>query len=583
MTEQLIDLKLIKPNPYQPRTIDDPEHTKKLAVSIATDGVIQTPKARKCKNGTYELGYGHSRFLAVEFNRDAKVTPARYDNWTKMPLDIVELTDEEMYRYAITENVQRKDLNPIEIAKSMLVYRDQFKKTSEEIGQLFGYNASTVRGYYRLPNLPDPIQQKVGSGEIPQVAARKMVTYAPNLTEADLLEIVDDIEDGTSVDDAIEMVLRDKDNVVTMWESWRREEKPRGGSKLWPLATPANKFPAKYLPVMTVTEAAKIVSENQKPLSEHHDKVVIQGRINHFKNGGKLEQMPGYQVTVVELGNEQTKENYERLAHLINPPACTDCPFHVVLDRSHYCTLKPCHQRKTKAWITDELHRVSKKISIPIYDPATDGKVYVALAGNSYEDGYETHAKWMKDKDASLRVASHKSEYSAHKWTDSHFVRVIMVGDKATAFKGRKSNSRNNYQKEQEERERRWQLEQMRSHASTRFAREYAIAFFVPAFAEMTNIAVMCALAREKMPKKDAKKKDVLADLRWALAARALQNMDGWDYSLKAKGPTVTAKFLEKVAMTWGTKLPADFLGIAKGYEPAVAVETPKQKKGKKA
>ena len=67
MTEELIALELIEPNPYQPRTVDDPEHIEKLARSIVVDGLLQTPKARRCSDGTYQL--------AATVNVNKPVTP----------------------------------------------------------------------------------------------------------------------------------------------------------------------------------------------------------------------------------------------------------------------------------------------------------------------------------------------------------------------------------------------------------------------------------------------------------------------------------------------------------------------------
>ena len=119
MTEPiLIPLSKIQPNPYQPRIVDDPEHIEKLARSIAADKLLQVPMARNHgHNRSCELAFGHSRRKAFEWLRDnwkAQGLTDRYTGYTVMPLEVVELTDEEMYRYAITENVQRKDLNPIE-------------------------------------------------------------------------------------------------------------------------------------------------------------------------------------------------------------------------------------------------------------------------------------------------------------------------------------------------------------------------------------------------------------------------------------------------------------------------------------
>lgn len=89
---------------------------------------------------------------------------------------------------------------------------------------------------------------------------------------------------------------------------------------------------------------------------------------------------------------------------------------------------------------------------------------------------------------------------------------------------------------------------------------------------------------RRRLPK-DAKKADVLAVLRWELAKRAIDNLNGYDWQLRQKGPVAVAKFLQGVAKEWGVKLPADFMEIAKKFEPistalnpGVSAETKKRK-----
>ena len=101
---------------------------------------------------------------------------------------------------------------------------------------------------------------------------------------------------------------------------------------------------------------------------------------------------------------------------------------------------------------------------------------------------------------------------------------------------------------------------------------------FAAAFKELTNIHVMAALVGAVPPKKDDKKADVMNGLRIRLADDALDNVIGWEK--KQQGPVVVAKHLQGVATTWGIKRPADFLDVAKGFEPVTA-ETPR--KGKKS
>lgn len=581
MSEQLVLLHLISDNPYQPRVTDDPEHIEKLARSIVADGLLQTPKARACTDGTYQLAFGHSRRKAFEWlveqgsQLDGWVD--RYMSYTGMPLEVVELTDEEMYRHAVTENVQRKDLNPIELSTAMKRYRDEFKKTSDEIGELFGVNGATVRGLIRLLDLPETVRTRVESGEITQGAARKLLTVSRNIQAEQLTEIVEDIVSGEDPDDVIEMSIRNNEITVDMWRSWR-SGKPLAGDGLWQIDLPAEKFPLKHLPEVTVAKAAEIVGGDW---SSHHDKGVLLGRIYHFQDGGSIDTMPGYQTMVDVQGEAVVNESYERLAHLINPPSCKDCPFHIIVDRSHYCSFKPCHQRKAKAWVAADMQKISKKLGIAVYDPEIDGKTTLALCESTYQDEYKIHAKLVENKDPGLRIAPHNSQYDAHKWTESMRARLVLVGDRAKAIKEKqretsakaKEKADNSYEAQR----RQWQIQNENRDASDRFIRDYASAFFADAFKKLDHIPAMSTLVGVEI-KNTVKKADALTTLRRELAIDTLER-GKVDYSLKSKGPEKTAKYLQGVATTWGIKLPADFLTVAKTYEIPVSTETEQKKK----
>lgn len=139
MTDSYIALDQIRPNPWQPRQVEDAEEVQKLAQSIAEIGLLQTPLARAAGDGAYELAFGHRRLAAYRLLRDQDGDGGQKisnypSKWGHMPLIIQALTDEEMFRMAISENLKRQDLNPLEEAKSMARYRDEFGKTSAEIG-----------------------------------------------------------------------------------------------------------------------------------------------------------------------------------------------------------------------------------------------------------------------------------------------------------------------------------------------------------------------------------------------------------------------------------------------------------------
>ena len=178
-------LEKILPNPYQTRDGEDPEHIRNLAISISEQGLLQIPLARiapgqqgtnALKDPLVQLAFGHSRLAAYKFLRDTG-----NQGFDTMPLNILNMSDEQMFQVAVSENLARKDLNPIEEAKAMLVYRDQFRKTSEEIGRLFHLSDSAIRNKLRLLDLPSEVQAKVGKS-LTEGAARDVLVFL-NLPE----------------------------------------------------------------------------------------------------------------------------------------------------------------------------------------------------------------------------------------------------------------------------------------------------------------------------------------------------------------------------------------------------------------
>ena len=199
-SEILIKLELIKPNPWQPREDQDPETIEKLAQSIKTDGLMQIPTARPMADGTYQLAFGHRRFAAFKLLDD---NSGYRNDWITMPLIIRTLSDEDMFRYAVSENIKRQDLTPIEEAKSMIRYRDEFGKSSVEIGELYGLSDSAVRNKIRLLKLPALVQDLLRRRQITEGAARGLVNMY-ELTNDELLA-AEEVDDAIKPSEIIEI------------------------------------------------------------------------------------------------------------------------------------------------------------------------------------------------------------------------------------------------------------------------------------------------------------------------------------------------------------------------------------------
>lgn len=189
MIELAVPLNCVLANPWQPRESEDAEHVKSLALSIQRDGLLQKPVGRVVtrfgrpleigsepdygRDERVQLAFGHSRLAAYYwlYQNDSGYELA----WAKLPVVVRYISDEEMFRLAISENLQRRDLTAIEEAKAMTRYRDDFGKSSVEIGELFGLSDSAVRNKMRLLKLPEFIQERLRGRLLSEGAARALL------------------------------------------------------------------------------------------------------------------------------------------------------------------------------------------------------------------------------------------------------------------------------------------------------------------------------------------------------------------------------------------------------------------------
>ncbi len=367
-------LECILDNPYQPRTTDQAEHIENLARSIAADGLLQVPTARRVLTGA-ELAFGHSRRKAFEWlrmNWETNGLPDRFNGYSEMPLNFEDLSDEQMYRYAVTENVQRKDLDPIEAAKAMARYRDEFGKNSKEIGELFGMNDATVRGKLRLLDLPDEILQVISAGEVSEGTARTLLGMQKLGTTQDMLQALEEAKDypEESPSYVVERFASNMSHVKTMWMD-SRGGKPRSdwGERGWQLDM--KKFPNHLLPALDkdiAVEALRLAGDE-----------VAENLVRGLSFSDVIDEVNDEAVNVQTL-QEFHPGVVERLRHLLNPPACSACPFYVKMDGEHLCGMKICHTRKLEAWSQQRMERMSKELGIRIYSDE-DGK-YKVLANS---------------------------------------------------------------------------------------------------------------------------------------------------------------------------------------------------------
>lgn len=158
-----VEITLIEPNPFQPRKEFAQAELASLAESIAAHGMLQPLIVRR-KDGRYQLVAGERRLKA-----------AIRAGWTEVPVYVRTVSDRELAEFAIVENLQRKDLNPLEKAASFQWYLEQYGCTQEELATRLKIDRSTVANLIRLLDLPDSIQQAVRGGLITQGHARALL------------------------------------------------------------------------------------------------------------------------------------------------------------------------------------------------------------------------------------------------------------------------------------------------------------------------------------------------------------------------------------------------------------------------
>lgn len=159
-----IEINSIKVNPFQPRTHFNEEALKELADSIRELGVIQPITVRKMEGNNFQLVSGERRLRA-----------AKSIGLETIPAYIRLANDEEMLLMALVENIQRKDLDPIEVALSYQQLIDQVSITQEELSQRVGKKRTTVTNYLRLLKLDPIIQTGMRDGFITMGHGRAII------------------------------------------------------------------------------------------------------------------------------------------------------------------------------------------------------------------------------------------------------------------------------------------------------------------------------------------------------------------------------------------------------------------------
>lgn len=558
----LIDIELLKANPFQPRKDEDAAAVAEIAQNIlhnATeefDGLLQAPTAREAAGGWFELAFGHTRLAALR-----ALVEQGHERYQQMRVNVRELSDLQMFELAVTENIKRRDLNPIEQAEAIKTYQETFGKTSAEAAEFFGVAASTVRGWVRLLNLPEAAREKVRTGEINTGAARALLVVDKVMGEGGVEEVLERMaDDGDGPMEAIEGALRYSDDT----ERLDRDDK-------WVTVDP---FPRKYW--KPVTNKKEIVS-----LLIEEDESELDGKEEDF------ERLVSYVAGGMDVTDDAfsmfTPEGLERVRVLVNPPGCMSCPLHAQLDRNHYCALKACAGRKQDAWFSEVAESVSAETGIAMYDKGRDGACEKL---NMYNDD---SAKLWTAGHEDLRLMPAKAEVYGNRQVDLDVhVQVVVVGK--TLEKMHKKDAKQKVREEKkQDKEMPWEVRSKIANTVREFV--YSVEWeaaksFAALFDGLSNFAVLkllCAdvyypdnlqedeLVAEAEGMK--KKADGLAQMRRIVAMgiveRETNYNSGSNEPIVAFGKTVT-----ELAKELGVKLPKDWAAEMKKLDAACAMAT---------
>jgi len=202
-----IDINIISANPHQPRTNFSNSELKELAKSISEYGVIQPITVRKIKENKYQIISGERRFRACKL---ASIN--------KIPVYIKETEDNKMLELALIENIQRQDLDPIEIGISYQKLIDELKLTQEKLAEKIGKKRSTINHFLRLLNLHPIIQAGLRDFMLTVGHAKCLLTISDKEKQLDYYNFI--ISKNLSVRETENLIKRNrKEKKHSLYES----------------------------------------------------------------------------------------------------------------------------------------------------------------------------------------------------------------------------------------------------------------------------------------------------------------------------------------------------------------------------
>ncbi|MCQ2959912.1 MAG: ParB/RepB/Spo0J family partition protein [Bacteroidales bacterium] len=209
-----IEISKITANPDQPRKTFNEEELQNLAESIKVLGIIQPITVREVGVGSYQIISGERRFRASQIVGLAKV-----------PAYVRKADDQQLLIMGLVENLQREDLDPIEIAQSYQRLLEEGKLTQEELGKKVGKNHATIANSLRLLKLSPEIQTGLINGDISEGHAKALLSLDDENKQKEIYSEI--IDKGLSVRAAEELVRKLKENKGANKKSTTKSEEQK--------------------------------------------------------------------------------------------------------------------------------------------------------------------------------------------------------------------------------------------------------------------------------------------------------------------------------------------------------------------
>ncbi|XZF76021.1 ParB/RepB/Spo0J family partition protein [Bacillus sp. AL-1R] len=177
---QEIDLKELRPNPYQPRKVFDETAMLELTQSVNEHGILQPIIARKSIKG-FQIVAGERRYRA-----------AKNAGLNTVPVIVRDLTEDQMMELAVLENLQRDDLNPLEEAEAYQTLIEQLHLTQEQLAKKLGKSRPHIANYLRILTLPNSVQKMVEEGTLSMGHGRALLGLKrKGLIESTALKVIE--------------------------------------------------------------------------------------------------------------------------------------------------------------------------------------------------------------------------------------------------------------------------------------------------------------------------------------------------------------------------------------------------------